>query len=265
MAEVSGNGVTQNGGTQPAEPERVRSAVSWRPWGPLASLGLTLALLAFHLLFPLVVFAVFAAVEMGRASGPRSVQELLFDHQGFLVAISMLLTVPLLCLVVMRLARRRGPLSEYLGLRWAGGRAALAWALGFAVFLYLFDALGSWLGRPPVPDFMVDFYTSGEPLVLLYLALVVLAPAFEELLFRGFLIPGLAHSRLGAWGAVVVSGLLFAAIHLQYDLFDQGGVLGLGLMLGAVRVTTGSTVLALALHAGVNLVAMLQVQALVGG
>lgn len=259
-AEVPGNG-----GTRPGESEHEPGAASWRPWGPLASLGLTLALVAFHLLFPLAVFTVFAAVEMARASEPRPIQELLFDHQGLLVAVSMLVTVPLLSVAVMGLARRRGPMSEYLGLRWAGKRAALGWALGFAVFLYLFDTLGTWLGRPPVPDFMVDFYGSGEPRVLLYLALVVLAPAFEELLFRGFLIPGLEHSRLGTWGAVVVSGLLFAAIHLQYDLFDQGGVLGLGLMLGAVRVTTESTLLALALHAGVNLVAMLQVHALVGG
>jgi uncharacterized protein len=115
------------------------------------------------------------------------------------------------------------------------------------------------LGEPLVPPFMVDLYQSAVWLPLLYVAFVLMAPLFEELLFRGFLLPGLAASPLlGTAGAVAVSALLWALVHGQYGWIDKAVVLALGLVLGAARARTGSTLLSLGLHASINLAAVLQ-------
>jgi membrane protease YdiL (CAAX protease family) len=81
---------------------------------------------------------------------------------------------------------------------------------------------------------------------LLFLTMAVLAPCFEELLFRGTLLPWL-QSRFGASWAIPLSALAFAAIHLQPlatpTLFTLGAVLGL-----AAR-RTGGLLTPIAVHA----------------
>lgn len=55
--------------------------------------------------------------------------------------------------------------------------------------------------------------------ILLYFTLAVLAPFFEELIFRSFLYASL-RQRIGVFFSMVLSALVFASIH-----FDQGGIL----------------------------------------
>jgi membrane protease YdiL (CAAX protease family) len=88
---------------------------------------------------------------------------------------------------------------------------------------------------------------------------VVGAPLVEETFFRGFLFRGLAASPLGGPATIVVTSLAWAAIHLQYDLYDMGTIFLLGLLLGAFRLITGSLWPPLLMHALVNLLATIQV------
>ncbi len=79
---------------------------------------------------------------------------------------------------------------------------------------------------------------SQEPLslALLLLTTVVFAPLFEELIFRGTLLPVLAQT-LGRSGGVIVSALVFALAHLSVGEFPPLVVLGLGLAL--LRLSSG--------------------------
>jgi membrane protease YdiL (CAAX protease family) len=79
------------------------------------------------------------------------------------------------------------------------------------------------------------------------------------LFFRGFLIKGLAESRLRWQGAVLISSGLWSVIHVQYDAYYMSAVFVLGLILGTARVKTGSTLLAFLLHSFVNLAATVEV------
>jgi uncharacterized protein len=73
----------------------------------------------------------------------------------------------------------------------------------------------------------------------------VLAGVVEETLFRGALVP-----RLG----VVVSAILFAALHTQYAVsFATLEVFVLGLGLGWMRVYSGSTLPSIVTHAGYDI------------
>jgi hypothetical protein len=73
-----------------------------------------------------------------------------------------------------------------------------------------------------------------------------LAPCFEELLFRGFLMPVLARGQRMAV-ALMLSALLFGAIHLQPAGLPT--LVTLGLVMGLAMRHTGSLRTPLLLHA----------------
>ncbi len=102
-------------------------------------------------------------------------------------------------------------------------------------------------------------YATANPVWLLWIALVIAAPLFEEMLFRGFLLKGFATSFMGPIGAVVVTSGVWAVLHVQYDGFDMATVFCSGLLLGTARLVTGSLLVPLALHAAVNLLATVEV------
>jgi membrane protease YdiL (CAAX protease family) len=99
--------------------------------------------------------------------------------------------------------------------------------------------------------------SSRQPSVLtLTLLGLLLAALAEEVLFRGFLLHGLAR-RLGGRRAVMVSSALFAAAHVPSFFFQPppGGVLvtlvvlfGLGVFLSRIRAETGSIWMPTAVH-----------------
>jgi len=91
-------------------------------------------------------------------------------------------------------------------------------------------------------------------------ATVVGAPFFEELFFRGVLLRALAR-LFGHWGrwvgpalAVVVSGLLFGAIHAE--LLQFAGLTVFGLILGTVSYRTGRLGMNIVAHGAFNLLAL---------
>jgi uncharacterized protein len=87
-----------------------------------------------------------------------------------------------------------------------------------------------------------------------FAAVVLVAPFFEELLFRGIILRGLL-ARMSAGRAVVLSSLLFGAMHANiYQFVDAGA---LGLVLGWLYVRFRSTLPCIVLHAVTNALAML--------
>jgi uncharacterized protein len=87
-----------------------------------------------------------------------------------------------------------------------------------------------------------------------FLAVVLVAPAFEELLFRGIILRGLL-ARMSAPKAVVLSSVLFGAMHANiYQFVDAGAF---ALLLGWLYVRFRSTLPCILLHACTNALAML--------
>jgi membrane protease YdiL (CAAX protease family) len=99
---------------------------------------------------------------------------------------------------------------------------------------------------------------------LLLLAFCVAAPVSEEFFARGFLYRGWSESALGPAGAVVLSSLVWTALHLQYDWFFLGEVFSIGLLLGYLRYRSQSLWLTILLHGLNNLAATLQTLWLAG-
>ena len=83
----------------------------------------------------------------------------------------------------------------------------------------------------------------------------IYAPIVEETVFRGFLWRGLAASRLGNWGAWLLTSIFFVATHAKY-FAHPGALIGaaiMGLILGLVRWRTGSSTAPMITHSLLNL------------
>ena len=78
------------------------------------------------------------------------------------------------------------------------------------------------------------------------------APLAEELLFRGFLLAALAQTRLGFWGAALVSTLLWSGLHAGYSVVGLAEVFAIGLFLSWLLWRTGSLRVAIFCHALYN-------------
>jgi membrane protease YdiL (CAAX protease family) len=146
--------------------------------------------------------------------------------------------------------RHRRPLWQSLGWTfhfsplWMAGGPPLA--IGLAVFA---AAL-----RAPQENLIPDLITNRLSLILMLIFGALLGPIFEEIVFRGFLLPLLAAS-LGDTAGVLLAGGLFALLHgPEYHWAWQVLVtVGLaGVMFGIARIKTGSTAAAAMLHIGYN-------------
>ena len=109
---------------------------------------------------------------------------------------------------------------------------------------------------------MVDVLKSARAdgaLWLLVIAFCVAAPVTEEFFARGFLYRGWSESVLRPAGAIMLSSLVWTAMHLQYyDWFFFGEVLSIGLLFGYLRYRSNSTWLTVVLHGLNNLAATVQ-------
>jgi len=172
-----------------------------------------------------------------------------------------LFALPVGALVVLVLAGRLGVARrELLALRWPSWRQALLWTAAFAALDFGYPYAARLAGFTPNPEgYLVREYPHQPMLPVYWLIVVFLGPVFEEILFRGLLFGGLARSRLGAWPALALISLLFAAAHFPKDLFYFGNILAYGLLFTAARFATGSLYLAMGLHSAANFVAMAHV------
>jgi membrane protease YdiL (CAAX protease family) len=83
------------------------------------------------------------------------------------------------------------------------------------------------------------------------------APLSEELLFRGFLLPALAVTRIGFLGATLVSTGLWTMMHLSYSAVGLAEIFGVGLLFSWLLWRTGSLRVTILCHALYNSVLLL--------
>ena len=184
------------------------------------------------------------------------------QYDGAVVTLSVLVLNPVTVGGLMLAVHLMGAeQAEYLGLIWPRLRSATIGIIGIVVIIALTDALLFVSGRAIVSPFQVISYTTAAAegwLPLMWFATVLVAPAGEEIMFRGFLFRGFARSERSAPLAIVVISLLWAGLHLQYDWTGMAEICVAGLFLGWVRWRSGSTLLTFLLHALFNLEGMLE-------
>lgn len=186
-------------------------------------------------------------VALALGCGPQAgVGEMTPDEAGRMLAVSGGVAYVLMLAGVLIYRRARGGRGRVMRMSIRGfDPLFLLWGVVFmlAVGVVLEPLLGL-LPAPPSQIYGTGFWT--------ILAVVVLAPLFEELICRGVVLESL-RSRFGVIGAWGLSSLFFGVIHLQPQLMVNA--LFMGMILGYVAIRTGSLWSAIILHAINNSIA----------
>jgi membrane protease YdiL (CAAX protease family) len=190
-------------------------------------------------------------VRFGRSLAPGAFSNEAVRALSFQSAIYALLIGALYMVITFRYRR---PLWQSLG--WVAPERGAWWCVfgGPALAIGL-SALGVALRAPEIPTPVENLISGRGSLFLVAFFAVVLGPLFEELLFRGFLLP-LLQRVLGPWLAIVLAAVGFSLLHgAQYKWSWQDLLLIAlaGVAFGYARYKTGSTAAAALLHGGYNL------------
>lgn len=235
----------------------------WRgglnPWPALTAPPLTLVDMVLlvaggfvvlgEVLLPLVVSPVTAALSRGLAPPLSQAVSVLFGYAA--------LALPPL-LIIRQQLKGVDPATRPEGgwLQWRlrpagtsliqGGRA---WLMVMPPVVFTGWLMGRLLGDQGGSNPLLELVLrSQDPLALILLATtaIVLAPLFEETVFRGVLLPVLVRYLGRGWG-VFLSGLVFAVAHLSIGELPPLLVLGLGLAL--LRLSSGRLLPCVVMHA----------------
>ncbi|TKB44002.1 CPBP family intramembrane glutamic endopeptidase [Thalassotalea mangrovi] len=130
------------------------------------------------------------------------------------------------------------------------------WALITLAFIACWWAINTLLAID-TPLFMLHLKATTDHIWLLLLAICLVAPLFEEVVFRGFMFGRLQYSVAGKWGAVLLTSVVFTLIHGQYNTLELTMVFSLAILLGYARLKTGNLYVPIAIHMLNNTVSMI--------
>jgi uncharacterized protein len=225
-----------------------------KPWGRWATLGLGLIALLTGQAVALALLAWRYGLGLSHWT------DLAVD--GVAVTLIICLSTPVQVLLLALMARQTGAtVADYLGLKLPHKSDVLLGIIAVVIFSVVGYGVSWLLGQNIVTSFQRDIYRTANAagwLPWLWLAVVVVAPIGEETLFRGFLFRGWHRSPRDAWPVIIVIALLWAFIHMQYELYAITQVFVVGLLLGWFRWVTGSTILTMLLHGLINFEGMVE-------
>ena len=204
--------------------------------------------LGFMLAQALVLAALAALQALGISF--ESVNTAIFNAVGgaIIYALSIVLVVG-----VPWLIKKRRTTKEELGLqRWPRWIDIVLAPLGMVVYLILTTIVMAFVSQLLT---FVDYGQAQETgfsqiatqpeYIIAFISLVVVAPIAEEILFRGYLL-GKLRKYVSLWISILITSLLFAVVHFQWNVGIDVFVLSIVLCL--LRVYTGSLWPAILLH-----------------
>jgi CAAX protease family protein len=232
----------------------VTSINNVKRWGRWATLGLALIAALVGQLVALTALIWWYGLDLAH----------LLDLGGDGVAVTLIVCIstPVQVLLLALMARQAGAhAADYLGLRLPRKSDVVVGIIVVLGFIAVADGISWILHRDIVTQFQLDIYRTASTagwLPWLLLTIVVVAPIGEETLFRGFLFHGWHRSPRDAWAVIFATALLWALVHVQYDLYVIAQVFAYGLVLGWFRWVTCSTILTMLLHGLINFQGLLE-------
>lgn len=122
---------------------------------------------------------------------------------------------------------------------------------------YAIGIIGVLLSKFGLPDTSPDFSLNGSVLfnTFTFISVVILAPIFEELIFRGMILNAL--TKYNKMFAIIVTSLLFGLLHL--NITQAIPAFFMSLVLCYMYVQTDSILVTILAHAGNNLLVLMSV------
>jgi membrane protease YdiL (CAAX protease family) len=237
-------------------------------WGPWQTIGFGVAIFAVNFTVEAVIAIVFF-VSQWVANPKIDILNLIqsLSNNGLLISIATIVAgiIGIGFIILFIILRKGASIAEYLRLKPLKGQIVLILLGTVVALLAISFGLEQVIKEPRDTAFMVDTYRTSVWPVLLWISVVIIAPAFEEGFFRGFLFAGLQDSRIGAFGTIVLTAVTWALLHIQYSPFGMASILVLGLVFGVVRLKTNSLWSTLFLHSLWNLAATIQTVLYING
>ena len=226
----------------------------WGFWGTLFFGMFILIAFLIGQLLPLIFYMIVKGME----SFDTLVASFITD--SFLLFLSvmggMLLAMPV-ALGVAKL-KKGSILKDYFSLNGFKWKTLGFWMLLLIVLQIATGYLIEALGEKDIPNFMMNLeYPTLMAKILLLVAVVVGAPVFEEVFFRGFLLKGFSNTFMGTHGAVLLTSALWAVIHIQYEVVYLIDIFVIGVVFAYARLRTNSLFIPMIMHSLINLWATL--------
>ncbi len=169
-------------------------------------------------------------------------------------AASILASPPAIAVLWIAIWMARREFAEYLALKWPNP-IELRRALVITTIFLMVESLVVGATRDAPVD--SDFRAAGADRLFIYLiSACIAAPLMEEFLFRGFMFRGWSQSFLGPTGAIVLTSIVWAMLHTQYDWLGRFCLFVSGIFLGYFRWRSNSTLLAVMAHSAMNMFAL---------
>ena len=228
-------------------------------WGGWATAGIGMVILVAFFLAQLFITFIFLIVNPDLIANPADLTKI--ASNGLLLSVATIASAIAgsgLILVFIK-ARRNFSITEYLGIRPLPIKMIFLLSGLTVVILILSELAGTYLGQGTDnnTNFIVEAYRTSVSPVLLWIAVVLFAPIFEESFFRGFLFVGFTRSVIGPTGAIILTAFLWSALHIQYNWFGMMVIFILGIVLGVIRQKTRTLWGSITVHAFWNLLTMI--------
>ena len=202
--------------------------------------------------FAIVILSVFSAFTVGgiimgiSASSPENVNKL-YLYISFLMGQGVILIPPIYFLSI-----KEQPIFESLRINIVPLKTIKNTVIFSSGVLIVFDTMDRIIHKfIPPPEYIIDLGEIMRPdstlgYIFLFLAVVIVAPIGEEIVFRGFLQKFLEKYWKDITRAVLVTSLFFAMIH--FNPFWTIQIYLLGVILGFLAWKTNSVIPSIVLH-----------------
>jgi membrane protease YdiL (CAAX protease family) len=229
-------------------------------WPFLETVGWGILVVVLSTVTQALMLAAFAFADLLRRGGVSHVspqyfvETALYEAKNGGVIFSTVIISNLLCVAAMLLIVliKGQAFKDYLAFHEVRLRTLFKWVGILVAFLIIVELAGELLRIDLGGDTMIALFQTTHPAWLFWIAAVVAAPLFEEVMFRGLLFRGFQASFLGTGGTIVLTAILWASMHLQYNLYGMGFIAATGILFGLARARTGSLIVPMTLHAALN-------------
>lgn len=225
----------------------------------LINVFLSAGLLVVFFVSQIVGIVLFAPYFLPNAENLSTDAQLqLASQHGMVISFTAILSFFMVFFTILILAKlQKMPLKTILPIK----KSKLSLWIIFSIILVflntIFYQISLLLEREPML-FMDSLAQTANPLWVLILAVVLIIPIYEELIFRGFMWSALVNSKLGIVGASLITSGVFAWVHFQYGVVELMMIFALALLFGMARLYSGSLKLPIFLHITNNSMAMWQ-------
>ena len=226
-------------------------------WGFWASIGFGLLIFIIFTIFQSIFFIGYAVYSLdwnAKNDLAITISNLMFDGDAIGIAEIPATLIGTALILLFASIPKVINVKDYLQIYFPPYLIILKWLGVMVLVIVLMEASNQLLERE-VPDFMSKVYGSADNIIILWIAVIIGAPIFEEFLFRGFIFEGLRHSAVGNIGATLITASSWAIIHMQYGWYEIFTIFLIGIILAIAKLRTQSIYIPIFMHMLMNFTA----------